>query len=292
MSRVLLLCIIMLVCALPAQANIPPAPQAFSGLIYIQVAIVFFSLIGGAYTIMHRKKPQKKGSSIYGWTWRTLLGVLLVFIFSVPEVSFIIALVYGSIAIKRGISMISWSKQCGAEAKPEVEGLSAKKLLFSGLTLTLTSLVALSLVFMFYQPWSGRYNDDQVLLRILKNKLRFGAENKHSNGNPYYPKDDDQHFHSGKFKFSYGKDDESFTILVVPDKLPPFPYNQLVSMPTFRADQTGQIRMLLVHDNYEECPADAPVVHVVDEKEWNSYAFDNGHWTRRRAWEQGKPTWE
>ncbi len=290
MIRLLVLWIILLSCALPAEANIPPAPQAFSGLIYIQVAIVLFSLIGGAYTIMHRQKPQKKGSAIFGWTWRGLLAVILVFIFSVPEVSFIIALVFGYIALKRGIMMMNWSKRCGAEAKPEFEGVSSKKLLFSGSALALSTLVALSLVFMFYQPWYGRYKDDQLLLRMLKSKLRFGAENKHENGHPYYPRENDQYSHSSKFKFIYGKDDESFTILVLPDKLPPFPYNQLVSMPTFRADQTGQIRMLLVHNNFEECPADAPVVHVVDEKERNSWS-DEGQWSRRKAWAQGMPTW-
>lgn len=290
MIRTLLLWILLLSCALPAEANIPPAPQAFSGLIYIQVAIVLFSLIGGAYTVMNRRKPQKKGSAIFGWTWRSLLAVLLVFIFSVPEVSFIIALVFGYIAIKRGIMMLSWSKQCGVEAKPEFEGLSSKKLLLSGSLLAVSTLVALSLVFMFYQPWYGRYKDDQVLLRILKGKLLFGAENKHANGHAYYSREGDQYFQSSTFQFIYGKDDESFTILVLPDKLPPFPYNQLVSMPTFRADQTGQIRMLLAHNNFQECPADAPVVHVVDETERKS-SIDEGKWTRRRAWEQGKPVW-
>ena len=39
-----------------------------------------------------------------------------------------------------------------------------------------------------------------------------------------------------------------------------FPYNYFVSCPSYRADETGQIRMVMVHQKDEKCPADAPIV--------------------------------
>lgn len=41
-------------------------------------------------------------------------------------------------------------------------------------------------------------------------------------------------------------------------------FNLLETMPSLRADQMGKIGMILVHNNGEKCPPDAPVVHVVD----------------------------
>ncbi len=286
MRVLLLLALLMFACAPSAMANIPPAPQAFAGLISLQLSIVLFSLVGGAYSILHRQKPSK----IFGWIWRILVSVLMIMIFSVPEVSFIIALVYGYVAIKRSINMISWSRNCKTGLLPALQGANSVRLIFSGVGLLLSASLSLSLIFVFYQPWSGRYNDDQSLLRLLKKKLSFGMEHKHANGQSFYNRDEDAYFNSPRFKFIYGKDDETFTILVLPDKLPAWPYNLLVSMPSLRADQTGQIRLILVHNNFEECPPDAPVVHIVDKQEVSDL-YTPANIRRHHDWMEGKPVW-
>jgi hypothetical protein len=46
----------------------------------------------------------------------------------------------------------------------------------------------------------------------------------------------------------------------MPNRFPFFPYNYLLSQPSYRADETGQIRMIYVHNENKLCPENAPVV--------------------------------
>jgi len=50
-------------------------------------------------------------------------------------------------------------------------------------------------------------------------------------------------------------------------RFPFFPYNHLTSQPTYRADETGKIRMISVHHQDAVCPPDAPVVMQVTEQD-------------------------
>jgi hypothetical protein len=69
-------------------------------------------------------------------------------------------------------------------------------------------------------------------------------------------------------RVEYSPDDTGFTVLLLPQTpFPFFPYNHLTSQPSYRADGTGQIRMIEVHDRNTACPADGPVVAQVSEEE-------------------------
>ena len=48
---------------------------------------------------------------------------------------------------------------------------------------------------------------------------------------------------------------------------PFFPYNYFFTRPSYRADETGQIRMIYTHNKLERCPPEAPVVRIVSEDE-------------------------
>jgi hypothetical protein len=58
-----------------------------------------------------------------------------------------------------------------------------------------------------------------------------------------------------------------FTVYVLPEKFPLFPYNYLTSQPSYRGDETGEIRMSEVHHPDRLCPADAPVVLKVGDED-------------------------
>ena len=63
-------------------------------------------------------------------------------------------------------------------------------------------------------------------------------------------------------------DGTTFTVLLrARTASPMFPYNYLTTQPSYRADSSGQIRMVAVHDRETACPPDAPVVARVSEEE-------------------------
>jgi hypothetical protein len=75
-------------------------------------------------------------------------------------------------------------------------------------------------------------------------------------------------------QMEYGNDFRSFVVYITPlaqvgpfGKFPFFPYNFLVSHPSYRGDDSGQIRMIYTHQKDERCPPEAPVVRTVSEKE-------------------------
>ena len=68
---------------------------------------------------------------------------------------------------------------------------------------------------------------------------------------------------------------EEQTVYMLPmGKMPFFPFNYLTSQPSYRADETGRIRMLRVHRRNHLCPEDAPVVMRVETEDIED-AFDN-----------------
>jgi hypothetical protein len=50
-------------------------------------------------------------------------------------------------------------------------------------------------------------------------------------------------------------------------KFPPRPYRHWTKQRSYRADETGQIRMIWVQRTDEACPADAPIAMKADEEE-------------------------
>jgi hypothetical protein len=89
-------------------------------------------------------------------------------------------------------------------------------------------------------------------------------------------------FTDGDFNFpSHGREDEwdaqflpgpsgrTFHVFVIPQGFPFFPWNLLVTRPSFYADQTGKIRAIQVHSP-RPCPPDGPVVDLVTVNQENA----------------------
>jgi len=72
---------------------------------------------------------------------------------------------------------------------------------------------------------------------------------------------------SPSFRIDYGPGERSFTAYLVPGRFPFFPYNYLTSQPSYRADQSGQIRMVNVRWKDALCPPDAPIVMTIGQEE-------------------------
>lgn len=64
-------------------------------------------------------------------------------------------------------------------------------------------------------------------------------------------------------EFRLGPGARSFQVWIWPERFPFFPYNYLVTLPSFYGDETGQLRMIRVHKRGQRCPPDAPVYYRV-----------------------------
>ena len=69
-------------------------------------------------------------------------------------------------------------------------------------------------------------------------------------------------------RVDFDPDDKHFTIFVLPySKFPPWPYRLWTTQSSYRADETGQIRMIWVKRIDETCPSNGPIVMKVDEED-------------------------
>lgn len=71
----------------------------------------------------------------------------------------------------------------------------------------------------------------------------------------------------GHFAVDYAQPSSSdaFEAWLVPYRLPFFPYNHLVTLPSLYGDETGEVRKVDVRTPGEKCPPDAPVVYTITE---------------------------
>jgi hypothetical protein len=67
----------------------------------------------------------------------------------------------------------------------------------------------------------------------------------------------------------YSPDGYHFTVVIPPEDVPFFPYNHMTAVPSYRADETGQIRMIRANRKGQLCPVDAPVIMKIDVQDLN-----------------------
>jgi hypothetical protein len=305
----LFLSLMLLVSACPcAFANNVPGAQTLSAILMMPLSIVAFSLAGGAYSILQEKKPA--GSSVPGWIINVILSAVLIFLSAIPETAFLAILIFTSLAVVRSLKMLSWGADRARNATG-FESTSAIRLKVSGAGLFLVSGALASTAMVFLVPWDARYSDHELLLNFMRHQVRYGQQHELRNRPRFdhievtrVPADRNVHVFgpiASKFEVTYAPDDESFIVLVKPTRLPSFPFNLITAMPSFRGDESGKVRMCLVHQNEEECPADAPVVHVVDdseaiqsgqEKSWPQIELElDQSFRRKHLWARGQIGW-
>jgi len=243
----------------PAWANQPPGPQMFLSEILILPLMMLLTALGGGYAVMRAANIKRR-------RWLIAVVVVAILLTGINEgLSAMLMLVFGPYALVRGVRLLVW----GAKAlhPPEKRSTylahaSPARLLTASLLTCLMAIALVGMNFAFVGWWPGEYYLEQRIKQVIA--LELVNANKQQAGDAVYQLPElrmagtvyDQ-------EFKLGPGGKSFQAWVWPKRMPFFPYNYLVTLPSFYADQTGQLRMIRVHNPGQRCPPDAPVYYRV-----------------------------
>ena len=136
-----------------------------------------------------------------------------------------------------------------------------------GLMIIMVFLVGLSIVFTGSLVREYKYQDlEENLKNFVSYQMAYAREQKAQTGHSRFDKSAREVYFKAypHARVEYSPDNEKFTVVVPPEYVPVFPYNYMTAMPSYRSDETGQIRMIRVRSKNHLCPADAPVIMKID----------------------------
>ena len=267
---------LILLTAGPAAANQPPGPQMLAAEILLLPLMVLLSVAGGAYAILHTLQPKRKVRIVL-----PVAAVVLAILVSATSggIALVMAAIFAALALQRGVQMVWWgfrSRSAGTKP-PHLAQASPRRLLPAGAALIVitTFLTGMALCFAAYWPM-GEGVRQKAFREFVAYQVAVGRQEQAKTGRVRYRRIEAQA--SGQTscpirlpagaRVEYAPDTTGFTVLLSPKtRFPLFPYNYLTSQPSYRADGTGQIRMIEVHDRDTICPPDGPVVARVSEAE-------------------------
>jgi hypothetical protein len=260
----------------PAAANQPPGPQALVAEILMLPLMVLLSMAGGAYAVLHALQPKRKARSVL-----TVAAAVLAILASATSggISLVMAAIFAALALQRGVQMVWWglrARSAGSKP-PHLVQASPRRLLPAGAALIVitTFLTGMALCFAAYWP-VGEGVRQKVFREFVAYQVAVGRQEQAKTGRVRYRRIESQTSDRASCpirlpagaRVEYAPDMTGFTLLLPPKtRFPLFPYNYLTSQPSYRADGTGQIRMIEVHDRDTICPSDGPVVARVSEAE-------------------------
>ena len=257
-------------CVPPVMANQPPGPGVSLPQILMLPLMAVFTAFGGAYAILRAKKKSRI-ARVGKWV---AVAALFLFGFVHEGISMLVTCVFGILAISRGVRMVWWGlKPSALLAGVETRGW---RLAIAGVAMCLVALFLMGSAVVFVGYWPDSYQGGQIryLKRLLAYEIAYGRAEKEQTGETRLyrikPGDENEYtrelFRHGNVRVDFDPDDKHFTIYVLPySKFPPWPYGHWTKQGSYRADETGQIRMIWVKRIDEVCPADAPIVMKVDE---------------------------
>ncbi|MGD9079470.1 MAG: hypothetical protein PVG96_09020 [Desulfobacterales bacterium] len=260
-----------------AIANNPPSGQTFLSMISILPLMIIFSMIGGAYEVLKRLKPKKLSKVL------RISGIAVAILFSMAHEGFavLVTFIFGIIAIVRGFRMLGWG--LGAMARDEKPAhLTAARpwrLISCSVSLIVFTLFLAGFSVVFLSPLHNEYKYHEMERAIKKfviHQISYTHKHKTATGQSRFDEGaQDKYFKAfPNTRVEYSPDGNHFTVVMPPDFLPIFPYNYLTAVPSYRADETGQIRMIRVKKKDQLCPIDAPVIMRIEvqdlEKEMRS----------------------
>lgn len=256
--------IVLLSAALPAYANNPPAPQMGLGFIFIIPVMMILTAVAGGYALRRRLFATPNLPTRIG----KVLGVLALIFFGLTHEGwgFLVLLLFAIVALFRAVQLIRWS------IRPPVEGAPRGRLAVAGSLLLIIAIAAggLAPAFIAIYPPANRNRvaalQNFVALEMAGDNLppavaakRQEFERSLMERMQYYEYPDSDS------RVIMQRSRGGFTLFMLPaeKRFPFFPYNFLMSAPSYRADQTGAIRMIYVHERNQRCPAGAPIVYQV-----------------------------
>jgi hypothetical protein len=250
-----------------AMANNPPSGQTFLSMISILPLMIIFSMIGGAYAVLKQLKPDKSSKVL------PIIGIALAIIFSMAHEGFaaLVTIIFGIIAIVRSVQMLGWG--LGALTRGEKPAhLSAAhpwRLISCSVFLIVVTVFLAGLSFVFQSTLHSEYKYRRMeseLKEFVRYQIAYAHEHKTETGRSRFD-EAAQDLYLKAFpntRVEYSRDGNHFTVVMPPDYLPIFPYNYLTAVPSYRADETGQIRMIRAKKKGQLCPVDAPVIMKID----------------------------
>jgi hypothetical protein len=262
--------------AAPAAANEPPRPQLMVAETLLLPLMILLSAAGGAYTILRALQPTRKARTAL----KASAAVLAVLASGATSgIAVVVVAIFAALALRRGVQMVRWSLRArSAHGRPAyLTAVSAPRLMGAGVALLVltTSLLGMAVAFAAYWPM-GEETRQQAFRNFVAYQMAVGrraqvqAERTHRTAGPAgtaAPRSCAIGLPPGA-RLEYASDGRDFTVLLPPKTaFPFFPYNYLTSQPSYRADGTGAIRMIAVHDRDTVCPPEAPVVTRVSEAE-------------------------
>jgi hypothetical protein len=259
----------------PVMANQPPGPGVSLPQTLMLPLMALFTALGGAYSILRAEKKSRFGKA---GKWLAIV-VLFVFGFTHEGASLLVTCLFGAVALHRGVRMVRWGLKPPAPAAVPSPGVPGWRLISAGTMMSLVALYLMGSAVVFVNYWPDIYQRLQVtqLKRLLASEIAYGRKQKEQTGETRFyrikPGDDSEWYtqellHHGNVRLDFNPDEKHFTIYLLPySKFPPSPYRFWTKQGSYRADETGQIRMVWAGRADEVCPADAPVVMKVEEED-------------------------
>ena len=265
----------------PVMANQPPGPHVLLAEVLILFLMILLSVLGGAYVIVNRKKKRK-------YRLLTPVAAFLAIIISGAHegLGVLVAIVFGIYALDRAFKMVAWgvAARSSDNTRTDIAGTSPWRLITTGVLLIIITvfLTGMAVAFVGFWPMIGQAHREQDLKKFVAYHMAYTqwvAKKADDNTVPSISADlkdipelKPPNPHAG---IEYSQDRQHFTAHMLPtQQMPFFPYNYLTSQPSYRADETGDIRMIRVHRMDHLCPEDAPVVMKV-ESEHVGKAYNN-----------------
>jgi hypothetical protein len=257
-----------------AEANQPPGPHLLLAEVALLPLLLLLSGIGGAYAVLRALPGHRRGRSLLRWAG----AVLAILVSGANEgIALLVAVGFGVLGFVRGIRMVRWGLGARVAARPpHLLAAHPGRLIPAGIVLAgmTAALVGMSVTFTGYWPGSDgprvRALRDFVAYELAvarRDQAQTGQVRFHRIATALPGGRCPVRLPAGA-QVEYAPDGTGFTVLLrARTAFPMFPYNYLTTQASHRADSSGQIRMVAVHDRETACPPDAPVVARVSEEE-------------------------
>jgi hypothetical protein len=256
-----------------ALANQPPAFQLAMATMIALPLMMMLTLLGGGYAVM-REKGQRR-SLVF-----TFVAAVVAILFAATHESAAVMVLFffTLIAVARGCTMLWWGLRLRIGGSVRGYRLMAGGLCvaFAGIT-----LLAFSAGFHAWRPNVAEVEEE--LQKLVAYQQLVAQQNRAKHTVPLYEqpvgggdmlrfegwtsrllpagfegsKSSTRQFET---EFVLGPGGDSFEVRIWPRRIP---LGQ--SLPSFYADETGELRMLRVHDAHQRCPKNAPVYYKVTE---------------------------
>jgi hypothetical protein len=254
-------------------ANQPPGPGVALPQVFMLPMMALLTALGGGYAILHAE-TKSRGEKVTKWI---SIVVLFLFGFTHEGASTMVTCLFGAAVVYRGVRMISWGMHFKASPGKPRPMVPSWRLIPAGLLMILAAFYLIGSALVFVSYWPDAYEGMQVaaLKKVLASEIAYGRTQKQRTGEVRFYRikagDDSDRYaeellHHGNVRVDFSPDAKHFSVYILPySKFPPWPYRSWTKQGSYRADESGTIRMVWVQQQGEVCPADAPIVMKVAE---------------------------